>query len=215
MAGALAGLAILVIGDSHMASPDNLVTTLHNTLMNEGAEVSTYAMCASMPGDWIYRVTAPCRAERHGNRSATFADGVAPTWVVSDLIAQNHPDLVIVELADTIAGYDKAELPKPWIQDQVRALVQRISVKNVSCVWIGPSWGNPESTYHKTTTRVKEMSDFLASIVAPCGYIDSTKFAQPGEWRTVDGQGLTHNGYRKWGADIASALVQLRKSESR
>ena len=117
---------------------------------------------------------------------------------------------MVVELADAMAGYDKPELPKPWIYDQVRELVGRITSQNISCVWIGPTWGNPESSYHKTVTRVKEMSDFLSEIVAPCGFVDSTKFAQPGEWRTVDGQHLTTASYRKWGTNIAEAVVQMK-----
>jgi hypothetical protein len=210
MGGALAGLVILVIGDSHMSSPDYLDTTLHDALTAEGAVVNTYGMCATNAADWIYKVTAPCRAERHGPASAIYGKTVAPTWVLGDLIAQNHPNLVMIELADTMAGYDKPELPKPWIYDQVRQLVGRITSQHISCVWIGPTWGNPDSGYHKTVARVKEMSDFLSQIVAPCGYVDSTKFARPGEWQTVDGQHLTSAGYRKWGADIAEAVGRMR-----
>jgi len=210
MGGVLAGLVILVIGDSHMSNPDYLVTTLHNTLTAEGAVVNTYGQCATNAADWIYKVTAPCRAERHGTTGATYGRTVAPTWVLSDLIAQNHPNVVMIELADTMAGYDKPDLPKPWIYDQVRQMVGRITSQHISCVWIGPTWGGPDSGYHKTVTRVKEMSDFLSQIVAPCGYVDSTKFARPGEWPTVDGQHLTIAGYRKWGADIAEAVVGMK-----
>ena len=211
MGGALAGLVILVIGDSHMSSADHLVTTLHDALTSEGASVNTYGMCATNAADWVYKVTAPCRAERHGNTGATYTKAVSPTWVLSDLVAQNRPNLVIVELADTMAGYDKPELPRAWIYDQVRQLIGRITAQHISCVWVGPTWGKPDSGYHKTVARVKEMSDFLSQIVPPCGYVDSTKFAQPGEWPTVDGQHLTAAGYRKWGADIAAAIVQMRR----
>jgi hypothetical protein len=210
MSGLLAGLVILVIGDSHMSNRDFLAPTVHETLTAEGAVVNTYGMCGTNAAVWIYRVTAPCGVERHGTGGAIYNRKVAPTWVLSDLIAQNHPNLVVVELADAMAGYDKPELPKPWIYDQVRELVGRITSQNISCVWIGPTWGNPESSYHKTVTRVKEMSDFLSEIVAPCGFVDSTKFAQPGEWRTVDGQHLTTASYRKWGTNIAEAVVQMK-----
>jgi hypothetical protein len=210
MGGMLAGLVILLIGDSHMSNPDYLVRSLHNGLTSEGAVVNTYGMCGVAAADWIYKVTAPCRAERHGTAPATYGRSVAPTWVVGDLITENQPNLVMVQLADAMAGYDKAELPRPWIYDQVRQLVQRITARNISCVWIGPTWGDPNSGYHKTVARVREMSDFLSQIVAPCGYVDSTKFAQPGEWQTVDGQHFTAAGYRKWGTDISEAVVRMR-----
>jgi lysophospholipase L1-like esterase len=57
---------------------------------------------------------------------------------------------------------------------------------------------------------VKRCPDFLSQIVTPCGYVDSTKFAKPGEWPTVDGQHPTRAGYRKWGADIAEAVVEMK-----
>lgn len=207
MPGALAGLVILIIGDSHMSS---LSAILHNSLVAEGAEVSTYSQCASNAADWVYKVTVPCRAERHGPGSVIYGRTVAPTWTLTDLIAQNHPNLVVVELGDTMAGYDKAELPKPWIADQVKELVGRIAAQHISCVWIGPTWGNPDLVFHKTVARVREMSDFLSQIVAPCGYIDSTKFAQPGEWQTIDGQDFTTGGYRKWATDIVQSIVRMK-----
>jgi hypothetical protein len=47
MNGLLAGLAILVIGDSHMVSNDYLITTLHNALLEQGATVNSYGMCGT------------------------------------------------------------------------------------------------------------------------------------------------------------------------
>ena len=210
MNGALAGLAFLVIGDSHMSSPDFLDTTLHDALLAQGATVSTYGMCATNAADWIYKVTTPCRAERHGDNRAVFGKTVAPTWTINELMDQVHPNVVVVELADTMAGYDNPVLPKPWIYDQVHQLVGRITAHHASCVWVGPVWGKADSGYHKTEARVREMSQYLSQIVAPCVYVDSTRFSQPGEWPTIDGQHLTAVGYRKWGADIAQAIVQAK-----
>jgi hypothetical protein len=45
---ALAGLVILVIGDSHMM---NMMNNLHNQLGSEGAMVHTYAMCGVAAAD--------------------------------------------------------------------------------------------------------------------------------------------------------------------
>jgi hypothetical protein len=207
MGGALTGLVILIIGDSHMLS---MLAPLHGALASEGAEVHSYSQCASSAADWVYKVTAPCRAERHNLGSIVYGRNVAPTWTLSELAAQHHPGLVIVELGDTMAGYGRPELPKPWIEGQVKELVGRIASHNISCVWIGPTWGDPELVFQKTEARVREMSDFLSQIVHPCGYVDSTKFARPGDWPTVDGQDLTATGYRKWGSDIARRVVQMK-----
>jgi hypothetical protein len=210
MGGALAGLVILMIGDSHVAMPNYLITSFHEALEAQGATVHSYGMCGGMAADWVLKVTAPCRAERHGTSPPMYVTKSEPTWLMNDLIDQNHPNLVIVELGDTMAGYDNPQLPKAWIYEQVHQLVERIASHRVPCVWIGPIWGDPKSALHKTDARVVEMSQFLATAVAPCGFIDSTRFARPGEWATTDGQHLTQDGYRKWSANLVAALIQMK-----
>jgi hypothetical protein len=210
MGGALAGLVILLIGDSHVAMPNYLITSFHEALQAQGATVNSYGMCGGMAADWVLKVTAPCRAERHGTKGPVYTTKSEPTWLLNDLIEQNHPNLVIVELGDTMAGYDKPDLPKAWIYEQVHQLTSRIAAQHVPCVWIGPIWGNPASAFHKTDARVTEMSQFLSQSVAPCAFIDSTRFARPGEWPTSDGQHLFQDGYRKWSADLVAAIVQMK-----
>lgn len=208
---ALAGLVVLVIGDSHMARRDYLLTNLHDALEAQGASVHSYGMCGATAGDWVYKSTVSCGRGEHHDTAPPQADfKTAPTWNISDLIDKHHPNLVIIQSADAMAGYGSPDMPKAWIYDQVHGLTGRIKAKNVGCVWIGPIWGNEGPPYRKTVTRVKEMSDFLAQTVSPCGYVDSTAFAKPGEWPTTDGQHLTPSGYRAWGQDIAQAIVQVR-----
>jgi hypothetical protein len=210
MGGALAGLVILLIGDSHVAMPNYLITSFHGALEAQGATVNSYGMCGGMAQDWVMKVTAPCRAERHGTAPPQYVTKSEPTWLINDLIDQTHPNLVLVELGDTMAGYDKPDLPKPWIYEQVHQLTGRIAAHNIACIWIGPIWGNPASAFHKTDARVTEMSQFLAQSVAPCGFIDSTRFARPGEWPTSDGQHLLQDGYRRWSAALVASVIQMK-----
>jgi hypothetical protein len=212
MNAALAGLVILVLGDSHMAGRDYLISSLHDSLTNAGAIVHSYGMCGASADAWINKTTVSCgRGERH-EKAAPITDSgkQAYTWTINELLAKHHPNLVIVESADAMAGYGSAQMPKPWIYEQVRALSGRIKADNAACVWVGPIWGNANSPYHKDEARVQEMSQFLAQSVAPCSYVDSTRFAKPGEWPTTDGQHLTPAGYRSWGQDIADAVVRLK-----
>jgi len=207
----LAGLAILVIGDSHMVSQDYLIATLHNDLTEQGARVDSYGMCGANAGDWVYKTTVSCgKAERIGN-GPPIIDRTprAIGWRLDDLVAANHPNLVVVEMGDTMAGYGQQDFPRAWVYDEVRTLTQQIAKEHVQCVWVGPPWGNEGSSYHKTFDRVREMSAFLAQSVAPCQFIDSTQFSRPGEWPTMDGQHLTASGYRSWGRDITDALDRL------
>ena len=57
MSALLAGMAILVIGDSHMVTNGYLITTLHDKLVEQGATVDTYGMCGANAGDWVYPTT--------------------------------------------------------------------------------------------------------------------------------------------------------------
>jgi hypothetical protein len=207
----LAGLVLLVIGDSHMASPNYLIGPLHDALVSAGATVHSYGFCGAQAENWVLGATVSCgRAERHGT-SPAVADRAAEarTWPLGELIERHHPNLIVVELGDTMAAYGQETLPQAWIYGQVRTLTNLIKKDDLPCVWVGPAWGSDGFAYHKTVRRVKEMSDFLTRTVAPCRYVDSTLFSRPGEWPTTDGQHLTPAGYRAWGEDIAGAIVQL------
>jgi lysophospholipase L1-like esterase len=213
MSGALAGLVILALGDSHMAGPSYLISSLHDALQAQGATVHSYGMCGASPDAWLNKTTVSCgRAERHG-ASAPRADAGKQeyTWQINDLLKELHPNLVIVEAADAIGGYGTTEMSKAWIYDQVHALTTKIAAANAACVWVGPVYGDVNSSYHKADDRVRELSQFLAQSVAPCAYVDSLKFvSNPRQWPTTDGQHLTPMGYRAWGADIANAVVNLK-----
>jgi lysophospholipase L1-like esterase len=208
MSAALAGLAILIIGDSHMVY---MATSLHDALEQEGAIVNTYAMCGTMPADWLTRTTSQCSAERHDKGPVIQKNQASQSWLLSDLITKDHPNLIVVQLGDNMAGYGTLpELPRSFIADQVNQFLGPIKTRNVPCIWIGPPWGNDTSAYHKTNERTQELSKFLAQSVAPCSYVDPLTMARPGEWPTLDGEHLTQPSYRQWGAAIARAIIKLK-----
>jgi hypothetical protein len=211
MSSLLAGMAILVIGDSHMVTNGYLITTLHDQLVEQGATVDTYGMCGANAGDWVYPTTVSCgKAERIGKESAEIdRKPSTPTYQIDALIAKSKPNLIVIEMGDTMAGYGQHDFPQAWIYQQVHALTGRIAAQNIPCVWVGPPWGSEGTSYHKTFDRVKQMSEFLSTAVAPCRFIDSTQFSKQGEWPTIDGQHLTNAGYKAWGADIAASIDQL------
>jgi hypothetical protein len=206
----LAGLAILIIGDSHMATRDYLITTLHDDLVAQGAVVHSYGMCGASAGDWVDPATISCgRAERHEDDEPQIERGESPAWKIDDLVAKHHPNLIVIEMGDTMAGYGQETMPRAWIYQQLRTLIGRLAAQNIPCAWVGPPWGSEGLSYPRTFARVREMSQFLTTAVAPCHFIDSTQFSQQGEWPTIDGKHLTENGYRAWGADITTAVDQL------
>ncbi|HML10148.1 MAG TPA: SGNH/GDSL hydrolase family protein [Stellaceae bacterium] len=209
MDGALAGLAILVIGDSHMF---NLMSPLHSLLEDAGATVNSYAMCGATAQDWLAKTTLSCgRGERHEHGApAIDYKNVLPTFVLSDLIAQNHPNLIVVELGDVMEGYSSQKPDDAWIHQQVGALTGMVASRHISCVWVGPTWGQDKPPYNKTDAGTKAIAELLSHSVAPCAYIDGTTFARPGEWPTKDGSHLLPDGYRKWSQDITDAIIRLK-----
>ncbi|HZK89334.1 MAG TPA: SGNH/GDSL hydrolase family protein [Stellaceae bacterium] len=209
---ALAGLVILIIGDSHNASKDFLLSSLHDALVSQGAAVHSYGVCGSQPHDWVKETELPCgRAERH-NADEPIVDKSpkVKTWSLETLIRKHHPDLLVVELGDNMGGYGiTPTLPKDWIAFEVQEMLKPIEAHKLPCVWVGPPWGSEGGPSNKTFARVQELSGYLSQIVYPCRYVDSLRFSQPGQWATYDGEHLTPDSYRIWGADIADATVRL------
>jgi hypothetical protein len=118
---------------------------------------------------------------------------------------------VVIELGDNEAGYGTLpSLPRDFIAAEVHQFLAPIKARNLPCVWVGPPWGGDTTSYHKSDTRVRELSQFLAQTVAPCAYVDTTSFSRPGEWSTADGEHLTPPSYRKWGLSITDAIVRLK-----
>lgn len=205
----LAGLAFLIVGDSHFATKNYLITTLSDGLMKQGATVETFGSCGMSADAWVAPRPVPCgTAQRIG--SGPVVENHSPkavSWSIDALIDQYKPKVVVVGIGDPMAGYNKKEMPKDWIQDNVDQLTARISAHHLPCVWIGPGWGKEGGPYSKTFARVKEFSDYMSKIVAPCTYVDSLAMAKPGEWPTFDGQHYTADGYGKWGAALTEAIV--------
>ena len=209
-----AGLAILMLGDSHFATQGYLVTTLQDELIRQGAQVTTYAACGAPASIWVTGGTPPCgSAERLQSGPVEPGQGAkAAVPKLADLVRQVHPSLIIVGAGDTMAGYAQPALPTYYIDQEVGALTRQLRAANIPCVWIGPGWGTEGGPFFKTYARVHEMSDYLATRVEPCRYIDSLQLAKPGEWTTFDGQHYTAAGYQKWGAALDEALVHLAQT---
>lgn len=110
-----AGLSILLIGDSHLAAPGYLITTLQDDLVKQGAVVRTIGVCGSNAGDWLKAAPSTCGgAERLNSGKIELKGSAARTTPVTELIAANKPNLVLIVLGDTMAGYTNPAFPKTW-----------------------------------------------------------------------------------------------------
>src|ERR1700723_2307041 len=126
MSPVLAGLVILVIGDSQMMY---MMPNLHNQLEDAGAVVHSYSMCGATAADWLYpsTITSCGRSERHEHGPTVVENQKAvPTYSLPQLIEKLHPNLIVVELGDTMAGYGQPQIDRSWITPQVKALTGKI-----------------------------------------------------------------------------------------
>lgn len=204
----LAGLNILVIGESHMSISNYLIGNLPDDLVEKGAKVYSYGACGASAGDWLKAKSVPCGATRvdTGPIRERPAD-IASTQPISSLIEKHHPNLIVLIMGDTMASYDNKEIPKSWVWQSVSSLTHEIKAQGTRCVWVGPAWGQDGGKYKKTNARVKEFSDYLSTLVSPCTYIDSLTLAKAGEWKTFDGEHFDKWGYEHWARGITDAIT--------
>jgi lysophospholipase L1-like esterase len=207
----LAGLVVLVIGDSHVAGFGGFNNALHEGLVAQGANVHTFGVCGSVPSDWVMPQQGICgRGERHDNEPVQVTKGNTIGWSLPALMSHYNPNLVVVELGENLGKYGVSpELPRDWINSEVNQLLQPIRASKLPCIWVGPPWGSENGPWKKTFARVKELSDYLSQIVAPCQYVDSLTFSRPGEWPTLDGVHLTPASARIWDGAVIRSIDQI------
>lgn len=212
----LAGLSILMIGDSHLTSPGYLITSLQDGLVQNGARVVTYAARGLPAEAWVTpRQATYGTGQRTQSGPIKITEGpAAHSWAVDDLIRQHHPDLIVVQLGDTMAGYAQPALPRAWIQQQVLSLTAKIAATNTPCIWVGPHWGTEGGAYGKSYAKAAEMAGFLGTLVTPCFYLNSTSLSQPGAWPTFDGLHYTQRGYQLWGEALTRAIIATPLTQS-
>lgn len=217
MSALLAGLTLLIIGDSHVTFKDSLLSLLPDAYVSAGAKVVTYGVCSSTAADWVVpTVNNGCGASTRLGTMPITAPTMTPTAPppIASLIAKWHPDAVLVVLGDTMGGYNQPDLPRNWIDEQVKTLTYVLG--KTACVWVGPTWGQYSPRYGKTDKRTQEMVDFMKGEVSPCTYVDGTTMMQAGGVKTIDGVHLTPADYKVWGAGIVQqtlpVLEKLKKS---
>ena len=204
----LAGLTLLVIGESHLSQANYLINPLYENLSAQGAKVHAVGACGASAGDWLKSISVPCSGDRSSG-PAVIKGRDSMTTPIKQLIATDKPDVVVIIIGDTMGSYDKPAFPRAWAWQGVTSLVKEVAATKTTCVWVGPPWGQPGGKYQKNDQRVELVSGFLASNVAPCIYIDSLKFSKPGQWSTLDGQHFTLSGYKSWSEAITKVIAEL------
>lgn len=97
-------------------------------------------------------------------------------------------------------------MDKSYAYEDIKKLTLEIQKSKVSCLWIGPTWGNEGALAKKTFKRVQEVSDLLSFSVKPCQYMNSLEMSPPNKWITFDGQHLILKDYKEWSNKIMQEI---------
>lgn len=204
----LAGKVVLVVGDSHLVRTQHLTEPLYRALTAQGATVYAYGSCGATPSEFLQQAKTDCgRSSMVPRGGLTVMEGVQPVWDLRQLLKEVHPARVVVVIGDTLGAYRQKTFPRSWVWDEVTQMTGVLNETHVQCTWVGPPWGRSGGGYGKTPERVEALSKYLSEIVAPCAYVDTTRFAKPGEWGSYDGQHLDAGSYKAWAAGIAQTLL--------
>jgi len=192
-----AGNRVLVIGDSHTAGLYG--DELDRQLRGRGAQVHTVGSSGASASNFINgRGTkvgyADHRVDGKTDRVASHA-----TPKLEDLINQDKPDVIVVNLGANFRGASPAQL-----ESQVKSLGEVAKRHNIPVKWVGP----PKPAKGDAGT-VQRFDQQMAAAVAPYGeYISSVPYTP--EYAGADGH--HYSGTRgkqlaqQWAQGIASNL---------
>ncbi len=159
---------VLLIGDSH--SVGAFGKTLDSLLRSDPSrEVRTVASCGSIIR-WFYTGTStPCgflKIDASGKMTETLK---APTPLLSGLLSEKKPDLIIVELgANYMVGYPDATLVRDTEQ-----LLQDIDSTGAKCLWVSP----PDSRKYREERKLL-VARLEKLVSARCQWFDSLQFTR-------------------------------------
>ena len=193
------GSKVLVIGDSHTAGTYG--DELDRLLRGKGAQVHTVGSSGATADQYISGAGTKVGYADHKLNGQTEKTAAHATPKLEDLIAQDKPDTIVVNLGANFRGAGPS-----GIKAQVNKLGEIAKRHNIKIVWVGPprtrdDMSNPSS--------LQKFDQDMAAAVQPFGqYISSAPFTP--EYSGTDG---VHYGgskgtelAKKWAAGVAGAL---------
>ena len=181
--GALAA-EVLIVGDSHNVG--SFGEALYQELKNEmdmevrsvglaGASGTTYSSNVEKQ-----RTLRAGYANRSKKEQKVIPHGAAVTVpTLSDLIKEEQPQIVVIELGDNFAGYSSA-VTDVYVKNQVQSVLKQFDMKSPApkCFWITPIWTDKEGIgpYKKTNERLYQVNKLIKEAAGSrCTVLDSTK----------------------------------------
>lgn len=193
------GNRVLVIGDSHTAGLYG--DELDRQLRARGAQVHTVGSSGASASNFINGRGTTVGYADHGMDGRTQKTASHATPKLEELINQDKPDVIVVNLGANFRGAGAA-----GIQSQVRSLGEVAKRHNIPIKWVGPPKPAPARLNMEAVQRFDQQ---MAAAVAPYGeYISSVPYTP----EYSGGDGLHYSGTRgkqlaqQWAQGIASNL---------
>lgn len=193
------GKRVLVIGDSHTAG--HYGDELDKQLRARGAQVHTIGSSGASASNFISGRGTTVGYADHGVDGKTQKTASHATPKLEELINQDKPDVIVVNLGANFRGAGQA-----GIESQVRSLGEIAKRHNIPIKWVGPPKPAPARLNMEEVQRFDQQ---LAAAVAPYGeYISSVPYTP----EYAGGDGLHYGGTRgkqlaqQWAQGIASNL---------
>ncbi|KYG60806.1 hypothetical protein AZI85_12520 [Bdellovibrio bacteriovorus] len=164
-------------------------------------------------------------ADRKNEKQKTVSGGTKATApLLSDLLEEEKPQRVIIELGDNFADYKtpNAQSDKTVIA-QVKQITETLNKNkfNGKCYWVTPTWTDKANSkpYFKSNMRLTRVIEIIRSEAAPrCQVIDSTTEIGIGEndiKTTSDGLHFDSKNGAKWARGVADRIREIEASTSK
>ncbi|MBX3171399.1 MAG: hypothetical protein KF760_28585 [Candidatus Eremiobacteraeota bacterium] len=193
------GNRVLVIGDSHTAG--HYGDELDKQLRARGARVHTIGSSGASASNFINGRGTTVGYADHGMDGKTRKTASHATPKLEELIQQDKPDVIVVNLGANFRGASPA-----GIQSQVQSLGEVAKRHNIPIKWVGPPKPAPARLNMEAVQRFDQQ---MAAAVAPYGeYLSSLPYTP----EYAGGDGLHYGGTRgkqlaqQWAQGIASNL---------
>lgn len=193
------GSKVLVIGDSHTAGTYG--DELDRQLRARGAQVHTIGSSGASADNYITGAGTKVGYADHKVNGQTDKTAAHATPKLEELIAQDKPDTIVVNLGANFRGAGPA-----GIKAQVSKLGEIARKHNIKMIWVGPPTTRADMS---NPASLQKFDQDMQAAVQPYGeYISSAPFTP----QYAGGDGVHYSGAqgaelaKKWAAGVAGKL---------
>jgi hypothetical protein len=189
------GSKVLVIGDSHTAGAFG--DELDRLLRAKGAQVHTVGSSGATADNFISGKGTTVGFADHKVNGQTQKTAAHPTPKLEDLINEDKPDTILVNLGANFRGAGPSGIKK-----QVDEIGQIAKKHGIKITWVGPPTTRQDEG---NRSSLQKFDEDMKAAVAPYGtYVSSAPFTP--KYSGGDGVHYSGEAAKQWAAGLAGAV---------